>query len=151
MFCFALQKILIDNIICFVQFHKYLMQLLFPMKILFPLFRHTYFLDIFKVHITEKSIWHVIITYYIFGESSIYIAFNSVQSFSCVPLFVTPWTAARQVSLSITNSWRLLKLMSIDLVMLSYHLMLCHPLLLLPSIFLNIRFFSNESVLPTRR
>ena len=76
--------------------------------------------------------------------------FNSVQSLSCVQLFVTPWTAARQASLSITNSQSLLKLMSIQSVMPSSHLILCHPLLLLPSIFPSIRVFSNESVLCTR-
>ena len=59
----------------------------------------------------------------------------------------TPWTAACQASLSITNSWSLLKLMTIELVMPSEHLLLCHPLLLLPPIFPSIRFFSNESVL----
>ena len=64
-----------------------------------------------------------------------------------VQLFVTPWTAARQASLSITNSQSLLKIMSIELVMSSSHLILCHPLLLLPSIFPSIRVFSNESVL----
>ena len=73
--------------------------------------------------------------------------FSSVQSLGCVWLFVTPWTAARQAFLSITNSRRSLKLMSIDLVMPSIHLILCHPLLLLPSIFPSIRVFSNESVL----
>ena len=73
-----------------------------------------------------------------------------VQSFSCVWFFATPWTAARQASLSITNSWSLLKLRSIASVMPSNHLILCHPLLLLPSIFPSIRVFSNESVLPIR-
>ena len=63
---------------------------------------------------------------------------------------MTPWTAAHQASLSITNSWSLLKLMSIESVMPSHHLTLCHPLLLLPSIFPNIKVFSNESVLPIR-
>ena len=72
------------------------------------------------------------------------------QSLSCVRLFATPWTAAHQASLSITNSWSLLKLMSIELVMLSNYLILCHPLLLLPSIFPSIRVFSNESVLRVR-
>ena len=72
----------------------------------------------------------------------------SVQSLSPVQLFVTPWTAARQSSLSITNSWSLLKLTSIKLVMPSNHLILCCPLLLLPSIFPSIRVFSSESVLP---
>ena len=62
----------------------------------------------------------------------------------------TPWTAARQASLSITNSWSLLGLMSIELMMPSNHLILCHPLLLPPSIFPSIRVFSNESVLPLR-
>ena len=70
---------------------------------------------------------------------------SSVQSLSRVWLFATPWTAAHQASLSITNSWSLPKLMSIESVMPSNHLILCHPLLLLPSIFLNIRVFSNES------
>ena len=73
-----------------------------------------------------------------------------VQSFSRVLLFATPWTAARQVSLSITNSWSLLKLMSIESVMPSNHLILCRTLLLLPSIFPRIRIFSNESVLHIR-
>ena len=76
--------------------------------------------------------------------------FSSVQSLSCVRLFVIPWTAAHQASLSITNSRSLLKLMSIELVMPSNHLILCHPLLLLPSIFPSIRVFSNESVLCIR-
>ena len=71
--------------------------------------------------------------------------FRSVQSLSHVQLFVTPWTAARQASLSITNSQSLLKLMSIELVMPSYHLILCCPLLLPPSIFPRIRVFSKES------
>ena len=75
------------------------------------------------------------------------IQFSSVQSFSHIQLFVTPWTAARQASLSITNSRSLLKLMSIELVMPSNHLILCHPLLLPLSIFPSIRVFSNESVL----
>ena len=68
-----------------------------------------------------------------------------VKSFSCDQLFVTPWTAAYQASLSITSSQRLLKLMSIELVMPSNHLILCRPLLLLPPILLSIRVFSNES------
>ena len=72
-----------------------------------------------------------------------------VQSLSLVPFFATPWTAVSQASLSITNSWSLLKLMSIELVMPSNHLILCHPLLL-PSIFPSIRVFSNESVLHLR-
>ena len=74
----------------------------------------------------------------------------SLQSLSHVQLFVTPWTAARQASLSITNSRSLLKLMSIESVMPSNHLILCHPLLLLPSVFPSIRVCSNESVLCIR-
>ena len=76
--------------------------------------------------------------------------FSSVQSISCVWLFATPWTAACKASLSITNSWRPPKLMSIESVMPSNHLILCRPLLLLPSIFPSIRVFSNESALHIR-
>ena len=76
------------------------------------------------------------------------IVFSSVQSFSHVQVFVTPWIAAHQGSLSITNSQSLLKLLSIALVMSSNHLILCH--LLPPSIFPSIRVFSNESVLGIR-
>ena len=76
--------------------------------------------------------------------------FSSVQSLSCVRLFATPWTAACQASLSITNSQSLLKLMSIESVMPSNHLIFCHPLLLLPPICPSIRVFSNESVLHSR-
>ena len=78
------------------------------------------------------------------------IQFSSVQSLSCVRLFATPWIAARQASLSITNSQSLPKLRSIKSVMPSNHLILCHPLLLLPSIFPGIRVFSNESALRFR-
>ena len=77
------------------------------------------------------------------------VQFSSVQSLSCVHLFATPWTAACQASLSITNSWSPPKPMSIESVMPSNHLILCHPLLL-PSIFLCFRVFSNESVLCIR-
>ena len=76
--------------------------------------------------------------------------FSSVQSLNRVWLFVTPWTAALQASLSITNSQSLLKLMSIELVMPSNHLILCCPLLLLPSIFPRGKVFSNKSVLHIR-
>ena len=75
---------------------------------------------------------------------------SSVQSLSHVQLFVTSWTTACQASMSITNSWSFLKLMSIELVMPFNHFILCHPLLLPPSIFPSIRVFSNESVLPMR-
>ena len=75
---------------------------------------------------------------------------SSVQSLSCVQLFAIPWTTARQASLSITNSQSSPKFMSIESVMPSNHLILCRPLLLLPSIFPNISVFSNESALCTR-
>ena len=78
------------------------------------------------------------------------ITLSSVQSLSCVWLFMTPWTAAHQASLSIANSWSLLKLMSIQPVMPSNHLILCHPLILLPSVFPSIRVFSSDSVLHIR-
>ena len=79
-----------------------------------------------------------------------YNIFSSVQSLSCVRLFVTSWIAALQASLSITNSRSLLKLISIELMMPSSHLILCHPLLLLPPIPPSIRVFSNESTLHMR-
>ena len=75
---------------------------------------------------------------------------SSVQSLNRVQLFVTTWTAARQASLSITYSQSLLKLMSLETVMPSHHLILCHPLLLLPSIFPSVRVFSKESILRIR-
>ena len=76
--------------------------------------------------------------------------FSSVQLLSPIRLFVTPWTAVRQYALSITNSWSLLKFVSIESVMPSNHLILCRPLLLLPSIFPSIRGFSSQSVLHIR-
>ena len=78
------------------------------------------------------------------------IQFNSVQSLSRVRLFATPWTTARQASLSVTNSQSPPKPMSVELVMPSNHLILYRPLLLLPTIFLSIRVFSNESALCMR-
>ena len=78
------------------------------------------------------------------------MSFSSVQSFSRVQLSATPWTTALQASLSITNSRSLPKLMPIELVMPSNHLVLCRPLLLLSSIFPSIGVFSNESALHTR-
>ena len=82
--------------------------------------------------------------------SLVKLQFSSVQLFSDVQLFVTPWIAACQASLSITNSWSSLKLMSIESVMISSHLILCRPLLLLPPIPSSIRVFSNESALRIR-
>ena len=81
---------------------------------------------------------------------SFFKAFSSVQSLNRVWLFVTPWTTARQATLSVTNSQSLPKLMCIESVIPSNHLILCRPLLLLPSIFPSIRVFSDESVLRIR-
>ena len=83
-------------------------------------------------------------------ELKFFFQFSLVQLLSSVQLFATPWTAACQASLSIANSWSLLKLMSIESVMPFNHLILCCPFLLLPSIFPSIRVFSNESVLHIR-
>ena len=82
----------------------------------------------------------------------LFLLLSSVQfsSISCVQLFVIPWTTAHQASLSVTNSWSLFTLMSIKPVMPSNNFILCHPLLLLLSIFLHIRIFSSESVLHIR-
>ena len=96
----------------------------------------------FSSNITKMSILQVYIITHIFINSS-------VQSLSHVQLFATPWTTARQASLTITNSWSLLKLMSIEWVMPSNRLILCHPLLL-PSIFPSVRVFSKESALCIR-
>ena len=84
------------------------------------------------------------------GEQQSDLVIRSVQSLRHVRLFVTPWTAARQASLSFTISQSLLRLISIESVMPSSHLILCHPLLLLPSIFPSIRVFSKESALRIR-
>ena len=79
-----------------------------------------------------------------------HVQFSSVQSLSCVGLFATPWIAAHQVSLSITNSQSSLRFLSIESVMPSSHLILCHPLLLVPPIPPSIKVFSNESTLHMR-
>ena len=92
----------------------------------------------------------VIISSYIHFHNCVIFCISSVQSLSHVQLFVTPWTAAGQTSLSIANSWSLLKLTSIESVMPSNHLILCCPLLLLPLVFPSIRVFSNKSVLHIR-
>ena len=96
----------------------------------------------------KSPIW--LILYKILLLSLLLVQFSSVQSLSHVWLFATPGTAAYQTSLSITNSQSLLKLMFFELVMPSNHLILCHPLLLLPSIFPSIRVFSNVSILHIR-
>ena len=79
--------------------------------------------------------------------TALLIGYQSVQSLSLIQLFTTPWTSVCQASLSITNSWGLLKLMSIEWVLPSNYLVLCHPILLLPSVFPSITVFSTESVL----
>ena len=96
------------------------------------------------------SLWGVRTGRALLPVNTVSISDQSVQLLSHVRLFVTPWTAAHQASLSITNSQSLLKLMSIMSVMPSNYLILCHTLLLLPSIFPSIRVFSNESVLHIR-
>ena len=111
----------------------------------FTLFSHTN--DRLCVHLLpdSKGVGRVCHTMWHIGQK-----LSSVQSLSRVRLFSAPWPAARQAYLSITNSWSLLKLMSIESVMPSNHLILCRPLLLLPSIFPSIRVFLNESVLCIR-
>ena len=83
------------------------------------------------------------------GHLGCFHIFSSVQSLNHVRLFATLWTAAHQASLSITNSWNLPKLMSIESVIPSNHLILCHPLLLTPSIFPSIRVFSMSQLFPS--
>ena len=101
-----------------------------------------------SLYLLPVSLFHYIHSFYFLNCTCKW--FSSVQSLSRVRLFVTPWIAARQASLSIINSWSLLKPMSIESVMASSHLILCHPLLLLPAVPPSIRVFSNESVLRTR-
>ena len=95
----------------------------------------------------QKNIYFCFIDY---AKAFDCIQFSSVQLLSCVQLFVTPWITACQAPLSITNSQSLLKLISMELVMQLNHLILCHSLLLLPSIFPSTRVFSNESALRIR-
>ena len=96
-----------------------------------------------------QKIWEILSFIPRAGRGLLWIT-QSVLFLSRAWLFVTPWTAAHQASLSITNSWSLLKLVSVKSVMWSNHLILCHPLLLLLSIFPSIRIFPNESVLRFR-
>ena len=95
-------------------------------------------------------LWICYLMLHVIQRVSFLFQFSSVQSLSHVQLFVTPWTEARQASLSITNSQSLLKLMLLELVIWSSQLILCCPLLFPPSIFPSIRVFSNESALHTR-
>ena len=103
-------------------------------------------LAVFCVHLVGANCWDTQV-----HQFRTLSQFSSVQLLSRVQLFATPWTAVCQASLSITNSWSLLKLMFIEWVMPSNCLILCHPLLLLPSIIPSIRAFSSESVLHIRR
>ena len=107
--------------------------------------------------IVSRSVWEILFPYaftksyfWVFKSLQFWWVCQSVQPLSCVRLFVTPWAAAHQASLSINNSQSLLKLMSIELVMPSNQVILCHPVLLLHSIFPSIRVFSNESALRIR-
>ena len=102
--------------------------------------------------ITCRFTWFFFMATLFFKISAVFPIewFSSVQSLSRVWLSATPWTAARQASLSIANSWSLLRLMAIESVIPSNHLILCRPLLLLPSIFPSIRVFSNEPVFHIR-
>ena len=101
----------------------------------------------FSISLIDHTVLSLLYTLSCLTVNSLTVCVSSVQLFSRVRLFVTPWTAAHQASLSITNSQSLLKLMSTESVMPSNHLILCRPHLLLPSIFPSIRVFSNESVL----
>ena len=114
-------------------------------------FRNMLFISFYNLNIESKKERNEhLLCICLNARHFIEIQFSSVESLGYVRPFVTPWTAARQASLFITNSRSLLKLMSIKWVLPSNHLILCHPLLLPPSIFPSIRVFSNESVLCIR-
>ena len=102
----------------------------------------------FNWSLNQENMFNFVIS--LLFKKIFYCPVQSVQSLSRIQLFTTPWTAARQTSLSITNSWSSPKLMSIESVMPSNHLILCHPLLLLLSVFPSIRVFSSESALHIR-
>ena len=101
-----------------------------------------------SLSLLQKRINHEVSV--VFFKRIVTVLFSSVQLLNCVQLFATPWAAACQASMSITNSWSLPKPMSVELVMSSNHIILCHPLLLLPPIFPSIRIFSNESTVRIR-
>ena len=112
---------------------------------------HLAWRSLFTVSLEKLMIYFSAITLYTRKNATVgLLKISSVQSHSRVWLFATPWTAARQASLSIINSWSLPKLISIELVMLSNHLILCRPLLLLPPILPSFRVFANESTLHIR-
>ena len=104
----------------------------------------------FFIHSSVNGLLGCLHVLAIVNSAAINNGIRSVQSLSRVRLFATPWTAAHQALLSITNSQSLLKLMSIELAMPCNHIILCHPILLPPSIFPSTRVFSNESVLCIR-
>ena len=122
-----------------------------PHKIIINCFK-TNILFCILVSLVKKKTKHVffLCALYLCSKMISYTYISSVQLLSRIQLFATPWTAAHQASLSITNSWSLLNLMSIELVIPSNHLILCCLLLLLLSIFPSIRVFSNESALHMR-
>ena len=103
-----------------------------------------------KLHIKSNNVWNWVVRQQVGFTQDIVTVFSSDRSLSHVWLFANPWTAACKASLSITNSWSLLKLMFFESVMPSNHLILCHPLLLPPSIFPNVRVFFKGSVLLIR-
>ena len=150
-----------EKFVCCSGFPEVCFQLLFLVKRLLKVhgfewqIKGTYFWSVVKLSflflfyvysVMRKEKW-VKLSHINNNES---VQFSSVQLLSHVWLFVTPWTTAHQASMSITNSWNLLKFVSIESVMPSNHLILCHPLLLPPSIFPSIRVFSNESALRIR-
>ena len=110
------------------------------------LFLFSLFFLLYSLIVQPQTIRFLFQTHFTVVHLQINHHFSSVQLLSCVQLFVTPWTAALKASLSITNSWSLHKLRSIESVMPSNHLTLCHSLFLPLSIFLSIRVFSKESV-----
>ena len=117
------------------------LEYLFSYKCFNSAFQHCMRATFFSIYVLRT--WHIVGTLKI----CLWKKFSSVQLLSHAQLFATPWTAAHKASLFINNSWSLLRLMSIESVMPSNHLILCCPLLFLPSIFPSIGVFSNESVL----
>ena len=120
---------------------SYSLEYLFSYKCFNSAFQHCMRAPFFSIYVLRT--WRIVGT----QKICLWKKFSSVQSLSHAQLFAAPWTAARKASLFINNSWSLLRLMSIESVMPSNHLILCCPLLFLPSIFPSIRVFSNESVL----
>ena len=131
-----------NHIECLYVLPSFLFNISYPKK-------HTISTAVTLIFKTLQQVIDTFLLLYIkilqYFDFNILMAISSVQLLSRVRLFATPWTAVRQASLSITNCWSLPKLMSIESVMPSSHLIHCHPLLLLPSIFPIIRVFSNES------